>query len=138
MYSDFVTNSYGESYSPKLNCLGLYVTRQLIWRQMPKLFITVYWKKKSHKPHILSKKSSNWEFLGDLYASGTQDAETTKSLHVQMYMLFCSSSSPDSNDICMRLTSVQQKTIRKNMDCFTVYSIGKSLTNFLALLEIDR
>ena len=41
-----------------------------------------------------------------------QDAEITKSLHVQqMYTLFCSSSSPDSSDICLRLTSVQQKTI---------------------------
>ena len=26
-------------------CLGLYVTRQLIWRQTPKLCITVYWNK---------------------------------------------------------------------------------------------
>ena len=24
-------------------CMSLYVTRQLIWRQTPKLFITVYW-----------------------------------------------------------------------------------------------
>ena len=58
--SDFVTNSYGESWdsscekslsitnksqfkytlSPKLKML--YVTRQLIWRQTTKLFITVY------------------------------------------------------------------------------------------------
>ena len=58
--SDFVTNtcSYGESWDSSCEkswvpvhnqgvlswkCLGLYVTRQLIWRQMPKLFITVYW-----------------------------------------------------------------------------------------------
>ena len=58
--SDFVTNtcSYGESWDssrekswvPVHNqgvlswkCLGLCVTRQLLWRQMPKLFITVYW-----------------------------------------------------------------------------------------------
>ena len=26
-------------------CLGLYVTRQLIWRQTPKLCVTVYWNK---------------------------------------------------------------------------------------------
>jgi len=32
-----------ESHSKnKKSCLGLYVSRQLIWRQTPKLFITVY------------------------------------------------------------------------------------------------
>ena len=57
-YSDFVTNSYGVSLDSSCEkpwvpvkkkrvrngkCLGLYVTRQLIWRQTPKLCITVYW-----------------------------------------------------------------------------------------------
>ena len=47
---------------------------------------------------------------------GSATAEITKSLHVQqMYMLFCRSSSPDSNDICLRLTNVQQKTILNNV-----------------------
>ena len=64
-HNDFVTNSYVESWDSSceksrvpvkiqcvpvqkkegiLNwkCLGLYVWRQLIWRQTPKLFITVY------------------------------------------------------------------------------------------------
>ena len=63
--SDFVTDSYGESWDsscetsrvPVQNqwvpvkkkrvrnwkCLGLYVTRQLMWSQTPKLCITVYW-----------------------------------------------------------------------------------------------
>ena len=51
LFSDFVTNSYGESWDssfekswvPFQKCLGLYVTRQLIWRQTPKLWITVHW-----------------------------------------------------------------------------------------------
>ena len=63
--SDFVTDSYGESWDsscetsrvPVQNqwvpvkkkrvrnwkCLGLYVTRQLMWSQTPKPCITVYW-----------------------------------------------------------------------------------------------
>ena len=54
--SDFVTNSYGELSCEKSRVpvkkkkwvwnwkyLGVYVTRQLIWRQTPKLCITVYW-----------------------------------------------------------------------------------------------
>ena len=87
--------------------------------------------------------------FGDLYASGTQDAEITKSLHVQqMYMIFCNSSSPDSNEICLRLTSVRQKTIlnivwevfciRTGEGHKVLASIGRSLTSFLALLKIDR
>ena len=130
------------------------------------LFLHFTEKRKTHKPDILLQKIFKsmdhslcltgcipllFCIFGDLYASGMQDAEITKSLHVQqMYMLFCSSSSPDSNDICLRLTSVQQKTILKK----TLYgkssvsrtgeahkvlaSIGRSLTSFLALLEIDR
>ena len=31
-----------EKRKNKEPCLGLYVTRQLIWRQTPKLFITIY------------------------------------------------------------------------------------------------
>ena len=84
LYSDFIANSYGESWdsswekswvpvhnkwvpvqknkrSPKLKnliaCTFLYP--DLIWRWVPKLYITVYWKKKSHKQDILPKKSSN-------------------------------------------------------------------------------
>ena len=57
LYSDFVTNSYGESRNSfcekswvpveknkrvqNWKYLGLYVTRQLNWRQTPKLFTTV-------------------------------------------------------------------------------------------------
>ena len=64
--SDFVANSYSKSWDssceqswvPVQNqcvpvkkkkwvrnwkCLGLYVTRQLIWRQTPKVCITVHW-----------------------------------------------------------------------------------------------
>ena len=150
--------------SPKLKCLGLYVTRQLIWRQMQKPFFTLYWKKKSHTPDILLQKIFKsmdhslcltghipllFCIFGDLYASGTQDAEITKSLHVQqMYMIFCNSSSPDSNEICLRLTSVRQKTIlnivwevfciRTGEGHKVLASIGRSLTSFLALLKIDR
>ena len=98
----------------------------------------------SHRTHTLL-----FCIFGDLYASGTQDAEITKSLHVQqMYMIFCNSSSPDSNDICLRLTSVRQKTIlnivwevfciRTGEGHKVLASIGRSLTSFLALLEIDR
>ena len=35
-------NNESHKEGPKLKCWGLYVTRQLIWRQMAKLFITVY------------------------------------------------------------------------------------------------
>ena len=81
-------------------CLGLYVTRQLIWRQTPKFFITVYWKKKSHEQDILPKKSSNqsivlyilWDafhelfcVFGDFYASGMQDTEVTQSLLLALW-----------------------------------------------------
>ena len=66
--SNFVTNSYGESWDsfcekswvpvqnqwvPVKKCLSLYATRQLIWRQTPKLCITVLILKLKYSPSIL-------------------------------------------------------------------------------------
>ena len=56
LYGEFCDSSYEKSWVPVQNqwvpfkkqiqnwkCLGLYVTRQLIWRQTQNLCITIYW-----------------------------------------------------------------------------------------------
>ena len=74
-------------------CLGFYVTRQLMWRQTPNLFITAteitrtgyYTKKSSNRsivPYVLRDPCHEiFCVFGDFSASRTQDAEVTKLLH---------------------------------------------------------
>ena len=64
-------------------CLGLYVTRQLICRQLPKLFITYSSLKLKHSPSI--KHNKDWNKINMHLHSNSHRNDTNRIL----YQTFC-------------------------------------------------